>query len=911
MGWLRRAAAGSEGPRVGELVRQHLLGIWRATDRLFAGLLMAQWVAAVVVAVWISPRTWAGSASSTHPHLWAAVFLGGGIVGLPTVLGLYRPGRALTRHAIAVAQMLMGALFIHLTGGRIETHFHVFGSLALLAFYRDWRVLMTATVVVAADHVLRGFFWPQSVYGVDGGAEWRWLEHAGWVVAEDAFLIWSCACSRGEVRAIAERRAELEETNRGIEQKVRERTAQLQAANESLREGEARLRGMLESALDCVLTIDHTGRVLEFNPAAERTFGYRRDQVLGRRLSELIVPPAYRAAHEQGLRHYLATGEGPVIGKRIEIVARRADGTEFPIELAVCAIQQLGSPIFTAYLRDLTERKQAEEALRRAKEAAEDASRAKSEFLANMSHEIRTPMNGILGMTELTLDTDLSPEQRDYLGMVKSSAEGLLAVINDILDFSKIEAGKLDLDPVEFGLRDCAGDTLKALALRAHAKGLELACEVAADVPDALVGDPGRLRQVLLNLAGNAVKFTERGEVVVQVSAVGARGVSDGSAEPVADAPGSEVELHFAVRDTGIGIAADKVGAIFRPFEQADGSTTRKYGGTGLGLTISARLVEMMGGRLWVESEPGRGSTFHFTASFQVRAETTAARGAEPHDLLGMPALVIDDNATNRRILQGMLGNWRMCPAAADGGEAALSELHRAAAAGTPYRLVLLDVMMPGMDGFEVAERIQQFPSLAETTILMLSSADRKGDAGRYHELGIARYLTKPVKQSELLDAILMAFGGRRRDGVPVESVPARTVPPVNAEAGPLRILLAEDNAVNQRLAIRLLEKQGHRVALANNGREAVEAVLRQTFDVVLMDVQMPEMNGFEAAAAVRAAERGTGRHLPIIALTAHAMKGDRERCLEAGMDGYLSKPIQTRALAQALAELTAASSRL
>jgi CheY-like chemotaxis protein len=482
--------------------------------------------------------------------------------------------------------------------------------------------------------------------------------------------------------------------------------------------------------------------------------------------------------------------------------------------------------------------------------------------------------------------------------MVKSSAEALLTVINDVLDFSKIEAGKLDIDPIDFELRDCVGDALKALALRAHAKGLELAFEAADDVPDALVGDPGRLRQVILNLAGNAVKFTEKGEVVVEVKKSEDRSQkTEGAGLLTSDS----CLLEFLVRDTGIGIPKEKQQTIFEAFTQADGSTTRKYGGTGLGLTISARLVEMMGGRVWVESEPGRGSTFHFTAAFPVRAAAPARR-AEADDVAGLPVLVIDDNATNRRILEGMLRNWGMCPAGADGGGAGLAELRRAALAGAPYRLVLLDVMMPGMDGFEVAERVRQTAGLAGLTILMLSSADRKGDAAQCRRLGVARYLTKPVKQSELLDAILLALGGRRRDWAPAPTGPAAPA----TGARPLRVLLAEDNAVNQRLAVRLLEKQGHQVTVANDGREAVEAALRQTFDVVLMDVQMPEMNGFEATAVLRAAERGTGRHLPIIALTAHAMTGDRERCLEAGMDGHVTKPIQGKALAELLADLGA-----
>ncbi len=473
--------------------------------------------------------------------------------------------------------------------------------------------------------------------------------------------------------------------------------------------------------------------------------------------------------------------------------------------------------------------------------------------------------------------------------MVRSSAEALLTVINDVLDFSKIEAGKLDLDPVPFGLRDCVGDALKSLAFRAHAKGLELACETAADVPDALVGDPGRLRQVLLNIAGNAIKFTEAGEVVVRIG-LASRG--EGRAA-----------LHFAVTDTGIGIPADKMEAIFAPFEQADGTTTRKYGGTGLGLTISARLVAMMGGRVWVESEVGKGSTFHFTAEFGTAEGPAASRpSADPAAVRGLPALVIDDNATNRRILEATLRGWGMRPTCADGGKAGLAELRRAASAGDPYRVVLLDLMMPGVDGFAVVDEVRSSPGLTQATILMLSSADRKGDAALCRQLGASRYLTKPVKQSELLEAILDALRG---SAPAAPAAPARPAPPAPATGRPLRLLVAEDNPVNQRLAIRLLEKQGHAVVVAGNGRQALEALAREAFDAVLMDVQMPEMGGLEATAAIRARERGTGRRVPIVAMTAHAMTGDRERCLEAGMDGYVSKPIQAKELSRALREVT------
>jgi PAS domain S-box-containing protein len=662
-------------------------------------------------------------------------------------------------------------------------------------------------------------------------------------------------------------------------------------AEDALAQKTRLLNAVLDSMTEGVVVADEHGRFLLWNPAATKVIG----------IGSTETPPdlwsrQYGCYKPDGSTPF-PTEELPLLqaihGKQAQNVEMFIRNLDHPTGTWVVAS---GSPLLdqtgsvrggVVILHDISERKSIETELRRAREAAEASNRTKSEFLANMSHEIRTPMNGILGMAELLLDSGLDCEQREFVQIIQSSGEALLTVINDVLDFSKIEAGRMDLDPFDFALRDNLGDMLKPLALRAHKKGIELAYEVGSKVPDRLYGDWNRLRQVLINLVGNAIKFTHQGEIAVRVDLL------------TEDDTG--LDLRVAVQDTGIGIAPEQRDAVFAPFVQADGGMTRRYGGTGLGLAICTKLIAMMGGRLELDSSVGIGSTFYFTTRL-ARSTTPVKPTLLPEiQLCGVPVLGVDDNETNRRILEAMLRGWDMRPTLVASGADALMELTKAANAGEPYALVLLDTSMPEMDGITLAEHIKADSMLAGVTLLMLSSADRQQDVRRSRELGVGGYLTKPIKASELLQAIQKVLGGNER----------REVRPCSDEKGsvcpdlrPLDILLVEDNPFNQRVAVVLLERQGHRVRVAENGKEAVDLCEKESYDVILMDVQMPEMDGMEATRRIRTQEQKTGRHTPIIALTAHAITGDRERFLAAGMDCYVTKPLRGEELVKAMHDL-------
>jgi two-component system sensor histidine kinase/response regulator len=677
-----------------------------------------------------------------------------------------------------------------------------------------------------------------------------------------------------------------------LEVRVDERTRELQKENadrrvaeQTLEERTTFLNSLIENCPVALVAVNPDETVQMCNPAFERIFRYRAQEVTGLALSKLIMTPAQHAeAH--------ADQQALLKGKTCHQVTQRRRSDASLVDVEVFSVPLAAKGRFTGVLllyQDITNRKRAEDALLRAKEAAEAANQAKSEFLANMSHEIRTPMNGIIGMTGLALETDLNTEQREYLGMVRSSADSLLKLINDILDFSKIEAGKFDLEATDFPLRQSLGETLKTLGLRAHENSVELAWRVGADVPEFLSGDLSRLRQIILNLVGNAMKFTEQGEIVLEAE-------KENKNE---NEQNGEILLHFKVKDTGIGIAPQKQKMIFEAFTQADGSTTRRYGGTGLGLAVTKQIVNLMGGKIWVESELGRGSTFHFTVRFGIAKAIREARdAADPEILRDAWVMIVDDNATNRVILVDMLMKWGMRVESADGAASALAALEPGVQASRQFSLLITDLHMPMVDGFGLVRAVRKNPLLAAIPILILSSSARPMDRARMRELGISALLTKPVQPSELLDAVLNTLNPTTSSEV--QQQPSALLP----QGEGMKVLLAEDNAVNRTLAKKLLEKHGHTVLLAENGREALRALEQEAVDLVLMDLQMPLMDGLDAIAAIRSKEQGTAVHLPIVALTAHAMKGDRERCLAAGADDYLTKPIHAPALFRALEKI-------
>lgn len=670
---------------------------------------------------------------------------------------------------------------------------------------------------------------------------------------------------------VEERTKELKYSNTKLKNEIRDR----KQAQKELSESEERYRILIENANDGI-SIFQEGAHVFMNKRFAQIYGYESiEEITKVPVMELIHPDDRQLVFEMGDKRK----RGEISGQSYEHRGIKKDGSIIYVEVSVTPSLYKGKQSSIILTRDITDRKKAEEEILAARDAADSANRAKSEFLANMSHEIRTPLNGVMGVLNLLLDTDTNRQQFDLIETGKRSADSLLTVINDVLDFSKIEAGELDLELLNFNLRSAIAEVVELPAMHAHDKGLEFAYSIHHEVPTLLKGDPGRLRQILLNLTNNAIKFTSNGEIVVSVL------------------PVEETETHarvlFKVKDTGIGIPEDKYGAIFESFKQSDTSTTRVYGGTGLGLSISKRLAELMGGEIGVESVSGGGSIFWFTVLFEKQPNAHESLPDAPLDIREKRFLVVDDNKTNLEILSGYLESWDCHCDVADSGPMALSLMKAVAKVNSPFDVAILDMRMPGMDGAELGKIIKGDPDLKDTVMIMLSSQGLRGDASKMKKIGYAAYLTKPIRRSQLFDCIVSVMGSAREDKVP-EKFQMVTKYSISEKKWAKRILLVEDNIVNQKLAKKMIEKFGFKVDAVANGKEAVESLENFKYDIVFMDVQMPEMDGFEATKIIRSNDSNVKNHeIPIIAMTAHAMKGDREKCIRAGMNDYTPKPIK------------------
>jgi two-component system sensor histidine kinase/response regulator len=856
-------------------------------DRRFAGLIAFEWIIATVTVFWIYRPTHREFFWSTDLLPWSAIRGAGAVTVLALLLlalalSLVAPGKTATRHVIAAVQVVISTLLVDLTSVPIASVL-ILCNLALFSFYDDPNVLVTGSIAAITEQLLAAHFWPRPIFGLLLVVPKPWLSQATALLVVDFALLAVMAQNRKRVALIATRQAELEEVNQRTERDAAKQNIELQASEEMFRS--------LSAASPVGIFLDGLGSCVYANERLGEIFGVPSESILGKGWVHNIHPDDRERAMKEGLS---AIREDREIGIEYRIVTPSREVRWVSTRTARLPSRPGKPSAFVGTVIDITERKGLEEELASGRDAALEAARLKSEFLSNMSHEIRTPLNGIIGMTGLLLDSKLSPEQSEFAETVRSSGDALLAIVNDILDFSKIAAGKMTLEEIDFDLLTIAESTVELLAGQAHKKRVELALSVRAEVPRFVRGDPGRLRQILTNLVANAIKFTPQGEVVLRISS-----------ETVSEHDG---QICFAICDTGIGISPEVQARLFQPFSQADGSTSRKYGGTGLGLAISMQLVEAMGGKITIESEVGKGSTFRFAIRL-ARSAAMVLSTPRREDLSGVRALVVDDNATNRSILLHQLLTWGVQSDSVQSGQMALEILH-AQVATKAYDVVLLDFQMPEMDGLALARRIREDPRCNSMKLVMMSSAGERSDIDQAAK-AVDYWLTKPVKQSKLYDALTRLLSGKGiperkmqddQSGRDLTTGPAHhngtssTLIPKGELHKGIRVLVAEDNPVNQRLALLQLRKLGLSGEAVGNGVEAVRALAKIPYQFVLMDCQMPEMDGYEATRAIRQQE-ADGHHTVIIAMTAHALEGDREKCLSAGMDDYVGKPVKIEEL--------------
>jgi len=867
--------------RARQILSDFILGLAKRSDLLFAGILGLQYPLVVVIALLVTPGAWAGLAGIAANPLMLALAVGTPVALLPVLMVMSEPGRVANRYVIAVSQVLMSGLLVVLTANKGLSFLHVYASLAILTFYRNSLLLLVASLTVIAEFAVLYSFWP-SLLGADSHGL-GWQAYLGWLLFQNALCMVGINQVMSEWRIASLSLAEHEANQIRALGEIGTKEGELRESLSKLRAQELRTSLILQRTHEAFIAIDQEGCITDWNSQAEKTFGWTELEAIGSLLTDTIIPPSYREAHKQGLARYLKTGQGQIINRTIEVPALHKDGREFPVELSVTPIEIGETLSFCAFLRDITERKRLIGELGLARDKAQESSRLKSQFVANISHEIRTPMNGIIGMSNILLKTSLSSVQRDYVNTIRDAGKSLLRVINDILDLSKIEAERIELESIDFDLTQLTESVGELLSAQAQNNGLALLTFVAPQLPEILNGDPERIKQILINLTGNAIKFSSEGKVVISATL-------EAEEEDC-------IWVRFAVSDTGVGISEEEARSLFQPFVQADGTISRKYGGTGLGLSICKRLVEMMGGEIALDSVKGKGSTFWFTVPLKRASQLSGLRKSYDR-LKNVRVLIVDDEPNEREMLANYMSCWDLRSEQVDSLSLSVEQLKRGAAADDPYQVAIVHLSSVGKPGLQSALELSQVVAgdkqISATKLILIHDVDDVDAPRLALSKGFSAALSRPIRQSQLLDTLAQLMAAPASlEPKPARITTERPAAPTPAEGRrPELILIVDDHPVNQRVAALYLAELGFTTHCVGSGQEAVDEIKRQDYDLIFMDCQMPDMDGLEATRQIRLLEAETGKHVPIVAMTAHAMKGDRESCLDAGMDDYMSKPL-------------------